>query len=363
MQGSQKESGELDIIWIVVGLLLLVGVIFFLFRSYILTAILWIKYFELHIISAFVVGDNYKGLENWAYHSSEHSTTVRFAELRILAFEVGETLKYPCMFLCLLFAVIVYWKHPQTGYRDIESMKSLANKVRKIFPAINIINGLDLVKTSVDDGPWAMADTPIEFAKKHHLIRRDRKTGEIVLDSNKANLIFSQQLGQPWRGVDALPAHQKALFAIFAAFANYKRDDAETKMEEIAASLTPDQVKTGKIKFDTDTLLKKYRDSKVVQNITKRHAYTATIFMELLTEARKSGIVLNSLYLWLKPLDRKLWYVLNNVGRKAVYAEAAAIQAHWLAERRLGFAINQPMIDEAISALQEAIQSRIIKDV
>lgn len=361
MQGSQKETGELDVIWLVVGILLFCGIIFFIFRNQIIGAILWIKYFELRVISLFMVNTNYSAIAQWIH--AQPASQVKFAELHLLSLEIGKAIKYPCILICITFIAVLYFKHPQSKYRETESMNSLSTKVKKIFPAINIISGLDLVNTPIDQGPWAMAETPIEFAKRNKLIHRDPATEKIILDHNKAKLIFTQQLGPSWQGIDALKPHQKALFAIFAAFANYKRDEAEQKMEEIAKSLTADQVKTGKINFNTEALLKQYQDTPVIQKIIKRHAYVNSIFMELLTEARRSGIVLNSLYLWLKPLDRQLWYVLNNVGRKAVFTEAAAAQAHWIAEKRLGFAIAQPMIDEAVYALDEAIQSRIIKDI
>ena len=361
MQGSQKESGELDIIWLVVGILLVCSILFFIFRKEILTAILWLKYSELQIISAFVMNDNYMGLAEWVHHQG--TSQIQFLELRLLSLEIGESIKYPCAGLAAVLAIILYIKHPDSGYRDIESMKTLSEKVRKTFPAINIINGLNLVKAPINEGHWAMGEKPIEFAKGNKLIRRDPKTQKIILDHNRAKLLFTQQLGEVWPGVDKLQPYQKALFAIFAAFANYKRDEAEKKMEEIASSLTPDQLKSGKIKYNTDALLAKYKDTKVVTEIINKHAYTRTIFMELLTEARKSGIVLNSLFLWLKPIDRKLWYVLNKVGRKAVFTEGAAVQAHWLAEKRLCFPISQPIVDEAVIGLQEAINSRIIKDL
>ncbi len=360
MQG-QKDSGELDIIWIVVGILLACGLVFFLFRDRILATIMWIKYFELKLISYFVVNENYQGLALWVYRTDTHN--IQFLELRLLALEVGQTLLYPCMFFILALAIFVFFKHPNSGYRDIENMKTLAGKVGKTFPAINVVKGLNLVAAPVDQGPWAMADTPIEFAKKLQLIHRDPKTQAIILDHNKAKLVFTQQLGELWPGIDQLKPYQQALFAIFAAFANFKRDEAEKKMEDISRGITQDQLRTGKINFNTNAILAKYKNTPVVQRIIKQHAFTQTIFIELLSEARKSGIVLNSLCLWLKPVDRKLWYVINNVGRKSAFSEVAAIQAHWLAEKRLGFAIAQPMIDEAIFALEEAIQSRIIKDI
>lgn len=361
MQGSQKDSGELDILWMIFAALFALGVIFLLFRTEILTTILWIKYVELKIISFFVVNDSYQGLANWV--NQQNPNRVSFEELNLLSHEIGMTLQLPCIVACLFFAGIIYFKHPDSGFRDKESMESLADKMRSIFPGNNVVAGLNLAKVNIDEGPWAMGLTPIEFAKKYKLIGRNAKTGKIVLDHYKAKLIFTQQLGAHFPGVAQLQPYEKALFAIFSAFINYQRDEAEKKMDEIVRHITPEKLKKKKLDYHTDVLLKKYAQTPKVQKLVQEHAYTTTIFMEMLTQARASGIVLNSLYLWLKPIDRRLWYVLNNVGRKAVFIEAAAVQAHWLAERRLGFTIKQPMVDEAVFALEEAIQNRIIKEV
>lgn len=363
MQGSsqQKDTGELEVLWISVGLFLLVLAIFVMFRTQILSAILWIKYHELKLISYFIVNQDFQGLAAWT--DSQNPNRISFATLGLLSNEIGNTIKYPCIAVCTVFAVVIWVKHPESGFRDSESMETLSQKVKKTFPAINIVSGLDLAKTPIDEGPWAMGMTPIEFARHHKLIHRDPRTEKIVFDAFRTKIIFTEQLGRPWQGVDALQDHEKALFAMFSAFVNYKRDEAEAKMEDIARNITPRTLKTGKINFDTHAMLKKYAHTKPVEAVTKRHGYVNTIFIELLTEARKSGIVLNSLYLWLKPIDRKLWYVLNNVGRRAVFSEAGSAHAHWLAEKRLGFPIAQPMIDEAILALEEAVHSRIIKDL
>ena len=361
MQGGQKDSGELEIIWIVVlalGLLLLVIV---LFRTQILTAVLWIKYGELKLLSFFLVDQQYQGIESFL--NPKNHNRISWAELTLISQEIGNTLKGPCSLLCLAFMAITYYKHPTSGFRDIENMHSLSDKVRQTFPAINVVNGLNLVKESIDEGPWAMALTPIEFGRKHGLLYRHPKTKKVIVDEYKAKLIFSRQLGEPWPGVDKLKPHQKALFAIFSAFINYKREEGEAASEAIVSQITQAQIKKKQIPFNTNALLKKYGNSAPVLEIIKKHAYTSTIFMEMLIQARGSGIVLNSLYLWVKPFDRPLWYILNNVGRKAVFIEAAGVQAHCLAEKRLGFEISQPMVDEAIFALQEAIDARIIKDL
>ena len=358
-QGQQNESDQT--MWMGIGIAVFACVIFFVFHSQILTVLLWIKYIELKLISLFIVDQNYAGLANWVNHANPNR--VSLDTLKLLSMEVGNTIKYPCIFICFLFLAFLWYQHPDSGFRDIENMNTLSNKVRKSFPAINIVHGFDLTKTPVDEGPWAMGMTPIEFAKHHQLIHRDPNTEKIIMDQFKAKLLFTEQLGALWQGTAALAPHEKALFAIFAAFINYKREEAEGKLEEIARSITPALLKSKKINFPIHGLLKKYAESKSVLAITERHAYIGTIFVEMLTQARSSGIVLNSLYLWVKPIDRTLWYTLNNVGRKAVFTEASGIQAHWLAEKRLGFPIRQPMIDEAVNALDEAIQSRIIRDL
>lgn len=358
--GQQRDTGELEILWIAVGLILLATAIFFLFRVQILSFFLWIKYIELKTISYFIVDANFQGLIAWT--NQTNPTRVSFYTLGLLSNEIGSTIKYPCLVVSIIFIAVIWYKHPESGFRDEETMQTLSDKLRETFPAINIVHGLELTKTPIGEGPWAMGMTPIEFAKHYRLIHRDDNE-KIVFDAFKARMIFTEQLGDLWPGVENLLPHQKAIFAILATFINYKRDEAEAKMEEIARAITPRALKTGKISFNTQGLLAKYGKTPAVEDITKRHAYTGTVFSEMLTQARTSGIVLNSLYLWLKPVDRKLWYILNNVGRKAVFSEAAGIHAHWLAEKRLGFPIEQPMIDEAVSALDEAIQSRIIKDL
>ncbi len=76
----------------------------------------------------------------------------------------------------------------------------------------------------------------------------------------------------------------------------------------------------------------------------------------LLEGARQDGVVPSSEFLWLKPTDRRLWYMCNCVGRQTPYAEVAGPFAHWKAEKSMGRGSRAPMIDEAIKALEIAIK-------
>ena len=214
MQGGQKDSGELEILWVVVGIMGAILLLIILFHTQILTAVLWVKYAELKILSFFMVGQQYQGIESFI--NPDNHNRISWAELTLLSEEIGNTLKGPCSILCIIFMIITYYKHPTSGFRDIENMHTLSDKVRQTFPAINVVNGLNLVKQSIDEGPWAMALTPIEFGRKHGLLYRHPKTKKVMVDEYKAKLVFSQQLGDVWMGIEKLKPHQKALFAIFA---------------------------------------------------------------------------------------------------------------------------------------------------
>ncbi|MDO8954494.1 MAG: type IVB secretion system coupling complex protein DotM/IcmP [Gammaproteobacteria bacterium] len=362
MNGQKTEGNEMDILLLAGGAFLIGAIILFFFRVQILSFLLWIKYYELELISYFVPDRVYQGLQNWVKLTP--AQRVSYDQLMLLSNEVGDTLKYPCMVVTIILGFALAFFHPKNSFNSTESMASLGVKLHDDFPNIQVVAGFDLVTEPIDEGLWAMGQTPIEFGRKHKLLYRDSETQVIMVDRLKAKVIFCQQLGPLWPGIDHLPAYQKALFAAFAAFASYQRDEAELFLANIERLVTKNKLIKGNLDFPgTDTLLKKYGHSPVVKDILEKHAYLYTAFTEMLVAARRSGIVANSSYLWVKPLDRPLWYTLNNVGRKAIFTEMAAVHAHWLAEKKLGFALTEPMVEEAIHGLQEAARSRIVRDI
>lgn len=363
MNGPQKADGtEMDVLLLAGAVFGIAMIFLYFFRIQILTALLWVKYYELKMISYFVPDRVYQGLENWVKMTPVQR--ISYQQLLLLSNEIGNTLKYPCMIITSILAAILGLFHPKNSFNEVESMSSLSNKLHEDFPNIQVVSGWDLVKEDIHEGPWAMAQTPIEFGRKHNLLYRDPETQIIMTDRIKAKVVFCQQLGPLWPGVEGLNRHQKAIFAALAAYINYQRDEAEQFLAKIERSVSRNKLKKGDLDFGgTEALLKKYGASPEVKRIIEKHAYLYTVFTEMLVSARRSGIVANSLYLWLKPIDRSLWYTLNNVGRKAVFTEMGAAYAHWLAEKKLGFALTEPMVEEAIHGLEEAAKSRIVRDI
>ncbi len=358
--GSQNghHGAELDVIYIALGIVLSCIVVYFFFRTEIIHGIFFIKHYELKLLGLF--SDQYQPLLTWAKQASLRQITL--SDIEYLTLDVGNGLKYAFASITGLLALLIIFLHPEKQFTGSESTKSLADKMRTDFPVLNVVQGLDLIKQPLHEGPWAMAQTPIEFGQSQHILFRDN--GKIVVDRTRAKAVFSQQLGRPWPGVDKLLPYERGLFAVLATYIAYQRDTAEDVLEKISRRLTSGDVNNKKIDISlTEPLLAQYGHREKVVEITQQHHYVSTIFVSLLNQARTTGIVANASYLWLKPIDRTLWYVLNNVGRKAVFIEAAAIHSHWLAESHLQTAITEPMVDEVIYGLEEAVKSRIIKSL
>jgi intracellular multiplication protein IcmP len=99
----------------------------------------------------------------------------------------------------------------------------------------------------------------------------------------------------------------------------------------------------------------------MVKKITDGHAYILTVMASMLTLARLDGVQASADFLWLKPIDRRLWYILNTVGRQTPFVEVAGIFAHWVAEKELERKLLIPMVEEATNALELALQDIIYK--
>ncbi len=359
--GGGGQEADYGLLYLAFLVLAIVAGIYYFYHDYIIRFIFYFKYYELKVLNFFIPAQHFSYIINWMDNTKVSSIT--FDEVKGLASIVGQFLLWPFVAISVIFTVILYAFHPDSNYKTTESMESLKEKVKPYFPCVQITSELDLVSEPINEGPWAMALTPIEFAKKNRLLVRE-EDGSISVDILKSRILFSEQLGGLWTKVDILPAHQRALFAAFCLFVDYKRDDGEKLLEQFALSATKESVVSGNINYKgVDKVIAKYRDHPKVLEILNNHAYTMTVFSQMLVQARSTGIVSSSGFLWLKPMDRKLWYVLNNVGRKAVFIESSAVTAHWRAESKLGYALKRPMVDMASDALKEAIATRVVDSI
>src|SRR5262249_20925061 len=120
-----------------------------------------------------------------------------------------------------------------------------------------------------------------------------------------AKRVFTLQLGPYWDRFERCPPHVCALAAVFLARMNRDREAATHILESIDKSYD-----VGKTNYSVAmSTLKKYQHHENVQKIISKHAYLLTVMASLLLDAREDGVVPSSEFLWLKPIDRRLWYM------------------------------------------------------
>ena len=91
----------------------------------------------------------------------------------------------------------------------------------------------------------------------------------------------------------------------------------------------------------------------------KRHAaFELPLFMAILTLARKKGVLASSQFLWLRPLDRSLWYALNQCGGRAAWAEGFAAWAHYAAEEKAGASLPEARTSHAVQRLKDTLAAQ-----
>lgn len=268
--------------------------------------------------------------------------------------------------LMVVFAIILYTKSYRGRFRRKHTMSSLAKQEAELWPEIAPVAGrqIEMVEGDITKGEWAAAMTEWEFATKHKLAKHgtmatDPATGKesgIKLDRDASRDVFISQLGPMWTGVNSLPVHTRALYAAFLL-----RIAGNGKESLAAFRLMSSTFAKGGLKgMDTsfaDAAISAHGKHELVLMTLERHAYVFTVMATLQQISRADGVLASPMYLWLKTVDRRLWYTLNNVGRYAFHVECSGVMAHWLFEKTISSACPSPMVEKAIDGLKEALDN------
>ena len=375
MPAAPQSGGQGDnssgILWGIAAVFAAIAAIWYALKDQIVWVYLTAKLYEISFLNYLTLKLNfYPGYFTATQTSIQNAlanpTSVAFNDLINLGDMVGDWLRYPFIAILLVLAVVVYISNTARSFRQIYALREFAKLEQQNWPQITPVVGLDLIKTDIDSGPWAMAMTPLQFCKRYRLLeevrairgtsRRDAARVEVMLKRGAANQLFAMQLGPLWMGVEKLPPHTKALFAAFAARINSDTKSAADLLSQLSRSSTTKLNYTG-----VDELLKKHLNTKIVQSVIGSHAYVATVMATMLEEARQDGVQASADFLWLKPLDRKLWYTLNTVGRQTPFIEVAGIFAHWIAEKEAQRRLRVPMVEEATNAVELALKDVVYR--
>jgi hypothetical protein len=223
---------------------------------------------------------------------------------------------------------------------------------------------------------FVIDDLANEIAKLH---------GRCILDSVGLEKVFVDQLGDQFIGSDHLPPMIRGIYAGLIAFICTDKDEAmdlfaqfnhswktktaitQGKAFKKGKSIKKSKsIKKGKsIKKEkiinkahpeslidlskVDDFIEKYEAMPKIQNIINQHGYVTTLMQRLVREARTKGKFATSVILWLKPVDRTLWYCLNQEGGQCSWIESSGPRAHLLAELSAKGPIWSPFVEAAVA--------------
>lgn len=362
--GGDPDKDSYMLLWMMGVIIILGWVVWHFWGNYLRIAFIAVKKYEVLAVSFFIENENISRALQGLNMVRQDSLSMYYAG--VISKFVGGYLMYPICFILLVMAIIMFRGHATMRYTKAYNMDTLVQQEKENYPQICPVADIDLVSQDVNEGPWAMAQNPMQFARHEKLLKvelvPDRKSAwkgegipKATVIREKATQIFANQLGPLWSGVDNLPPHTKALYAAFLARIEHDTDACRGYLIKLSKSAS-----TGTMVYeDTEALLKKYGQSKAAVRCHAKHAYVLTMMMSILQLGRTDGVLASSDFLWIKPLDRRLWYVLNNVGRQVVMSEVGGIHAHWLAEKEMGRALTVPIVDEAVNALEKAMANMV----
>jgi len=374
-QGGGGGGGDrsLDFLWLVVLIVGAFVLIWYFGKVYITTAVFKIKLYEIagvdftvkYWIALANLFDlpypNLQSLHDWAdFIHTNYGNAVEFNVLGKLSFAVGKYTRFPIVVILFILGLLLYIGGAAQRFKNTYSMQKLKVEEQTIWPQITPVVKMDLVHTKIDKLPWAISLDPMRFCKKYNLLQEEvKKDGKVTVTLRRgaAYRVLSLQIGPRWRGAEFLPDYLQAIFAIFVARVHGDKKTAEALVDNIAFSSM-----NGKPDFfNSAELLKKYANTKQIMKITSRHGYVTTVMSSLLVAAREVGVISTAEFIWLKPIDRRMWYMLNSVGRYTVVTEVAGAFAHWLAEKKLGLPLMVPMVEEAVVGLELALNDVLYK--
>ncbi len=193
-------------------------------------------------------------------------------------------------------------------------------------------------------------------------------------DQVAAGMELARQLGPVWQGVALAAPHVRVIFAAFGLHLVQRRQDSLALLGDMAETLSKPDSAEGPAGPEAPLMLPAWvaaRADRVLLDpdvadaakaVTALHAYTTTVMMRLLNEARRrSGVLAPAQFNGLKLVDRRLWYALHSLGFPAEglgqdqhpnpLIEAIGARDHWAAECAARAPLVVPSVERAMDAI------------
>lgn len=356
-------------------------------------AIIWI--IKAPYIVAWMI--RYKLGETWLFHwfppiedmrrhmvmNLRHVNDVSFLKMLINIYPLS------WLFSPIPALIFLHWarkerKHPTLIARRQFSAYQLMAVHGKNSSGVLPVAKLDLLNNPPPG--WEPSTDPYTFIVENTLLVRRRTSGksvEVELNEQRAEKIFLQYLGpthdfktKHWR-----PAEKVVFGLLCEAIFNLGKDGGIGKKtpegwenaEKLKTALNESaynprglpNLKLGEALYNKWAA--QITTHPLLNKLATHFRYTSTLIYALHIETTEKGIFDDTVrgvfttneMRWLKPVDRKLFYALNNTGRKVAWTEAGAVYTQYNAERKAmekNRILGKPYMLPAIESLQTELE-------
>lgn len=325
----------------------------------------------------------------WAHISGLDPVTLTWEQMRGVLRYTGKWVRWPFLLLLTLIGAVAIFMGRTRGLVRRLNMESLLRNNAESFACLRPVVGRGkflLSPESYDSGQWRIARSPIQFALEQGLLVDEDGTpfppeqtlrknglpstelpayGRSRLDEAKTLFVLQEQLGPAFTGFEGFSLCRRPLASAFIAYAGGDKKECVGILDAVSISYAEKDGKASCAILERKDFAKRLimvweRHQTVLrENALARHtAYELPWFMALLTRARQKGVLAGSQFLWLRPLDRSLWYALNQCGGCAAWAEGFAAWGHYMAEEKAGKALLKPHVSSAAVSLRDALAAQ-----
>ena len=350
MSNENKTSSSDDLFLIIIVIMALLFAIWYFVGNEIKYLYLYYKIITIKLISIVYSTDEINKLISFIEKTPIQEITLK--DLGQIGNYVNSFFTIPLVAFISYRTYNIYNNLKIHKFSHKHSMKSLAIQEVKNWKYIAPVINRDLVKEPLYKGRFAMAKKPSQYAIENNLLSvpNNLKT----LDKDKAIICFQKQLGKPISSYEQMKPQEKAIFLILVAVLvedNKSAMDCINNLAEQSSKLNRKTMPS----FQSTKQFEKYLSSEKVKQIINSHSFAYTMIIDLYIQVKKLGVLPSSYFVWLKPRDRKLWYVLNCVGRKVSFVEVAGIFSHYKTEEKLNQALIEPYVKPAVDGLEIAL--------
>ena len=324
----------------------------------------------------------------WARIAEADPASLSWETMQKVLRYTGSWIRWPFALLLVLFGVAAIFMGRVGGLVRRFNMESLLKNNAESFPCLRPVVGRGkylLSPESYDSGLWKVARTPAQFALEHGLLLDEQGKpfspeqalknglpstelpvwGHARLDGEKTLRVLTEQLGKHFEGYEGLSPCRRALSVAFLAYADGDKKGCVSLLDTVSLFYSEENgqascplLEDGDFANKLKTQWERHASVLNEKCLSIHAAYELPWFMALLYRARQKGVLASSQFLWLRPMDRPLWYALNQCGGRTAWVESLAPWAHYKAEEQVGQALTEPHVDLAVTSLKDSLSAQ-----